>query len=111
MAKQQYIDMAILEAKKSNMTHKHGAVIVYKGDVIACGHNTAVSFMLHKYSIHAEVDVIRKLKGKFDEAMFAKCDLYVVRINNVGEMRYSKPCSDCARTASLYGVGRVYYSV
>jgi len=39
-----------------------------------------------------------------------KADLYVIRINNTGELRNSKPCKECVCAMKVAGIKRVFYS-
>lgn len=108
----QFIDSAILEARKSNMGQKHGVVIVYKGKIVAKGYNHYIDYYNHLFSIHAEVHVLMKLKKlKID---YSLCDMYVVRIGNnncTSDLRISKPCANCAKTIIKYGIRNIYYSI
>jgi deoxycytidylate deaminase len=108
---QQYINAAILEARKSNMEQKHGCVIVYKGKIIAKGYNHYIDYYNHLFSIHAEVNVLMKLKKLKVE--YNQCDMYVIRISNTLplDLRISKPCSNCAKTIVKYGIRNIYYSI
>jgi tRNA(Arg) A34 adenosine deaminase TadA len=99
-----FISVAITEAKKSKMLHKHGCVIVCKNKIMAKGHN----YMFNKHiSIHAEIDAIKKMHT----TDFAGCTMYVIRISNTNTLKLSKPCSHCAVTINALGIRRVYYSI
>jgi deoxycytidylate deaminase len=115
--KQGFIDHAIKMAQKSTMEHKHGAVIVLHNEIIATGFNHRVDFMCHKYSIHAEVDALLKVKGR-TKAFLDEAEMYVVRIGSFQHtcpdffsVRYSKPCADCQKAIVKYGIRKVYYSI
>lgn len=116
---QQYINAAILEARKSNMDQKHGCVIVYKGKIISKGYNHYIDYYNHLFSIHAEVNVLMKLKKlkitkKWKGAPdYNQCDMYVVRISNTLplDLRISKPCANCAKTIVKFGIRNIYYSI
>lgn len=99
-------------ATKSSMTHRHGAVIVHKNDIISSGYNYSTSYLCHDYSIHAEVSAITKLKGKSKEFL-SECELYVVRIADVsykGILKYSKPCDKCKEAIEKFNIKKIYYS-
>lgn len=103
-----YLNIAAQIAMNSVMNHKHGAIIVYKKDIIAVGFNHLQS----TFSVHAEIDAISKIKGK-DKDILTKCELYVVRIgpkkfNNT--LKYSKPCSDCQNYIEKRGIKKIFYS-
>ena len=55
------------------------------------------------YSIHAELDAIRKIPYGFEDA----CTLYSVRHN----MRLARPCEKCLKVISRTGITRVVFTV
>lgn len=90
---------------------RHGCVIVRDNEIISEGYNHTHTHMYHKFSIHAEVDAISKLKH--NRRLMASCDLYVVRVgrDSMGNpLKYSKPCPDCIKAIQKCGIKRVYYS-
>mgnify|MGYP001180524553 FL=1 len=110
-----YLNEAANYAKHSNLTHKHGCVIVYNDTIISCGHNKKHP-SLKKFSIHAEIDAVNKLNRKYkNKKTISKCSLYVVRIRNgLSEedcLKMSKPCMNCANKIHKIGIRKVYYSV
>jgi deoxycytidylate deaminase len=108
---QQFFDKAAEVAKYSTMQQKHGAVVIYKNKVIACGFNYMVSHLNDNNSIHAEVAAISQVfKNK---NILSECDIYVVRIapmiyNNC--LKMSKPCEKCTKFIKKYNVRCTYYS-
>jgi deoxycytidylate deaminase len=95
------------------MTQKHGCVIVLDDEVLSVGHNYHTTHMFHSYSIHAEVDALRKLNKKKYKYLFCRMELYVVRIGSgrfINTLKYSKPCEGCQCAISKYGIQKVYYS-
>lgn len=101
------------QAIKSNMSHKHGAVIVLNDEIISVGYNKFVTHLYNWYSVHAEIDAINKLPKKKFKPSFSKIDMYVVRIgpnsfNN--PLKFSKPCFECEKAISRLGISKVYYS-
>jgi deoxycytidylate deaminase len=103
-----YLDIAAQIALNSDMNHKHGAVIVYKKNIIAIGYN----YYYRNSSIHAEIAAICQLKGKEKEVL-QHCELYVVRIapkkfNNI--LKYSKPCDNCQNYINKKSIKKIYYS-
>ena len=103
-----YLDIAATVALNSNMLQKHGAIIVYKKNIIASGYN----YYLHTYSIHAEIAAIAELKGK-EKDILSECELYVVRIgpdkyNN--PLKYSKPCFNCQHAINKHCIRKTFYS-
>jgi deoxycytidylate deaminase len=105
-----YFSKASKIAEKSSMTHQHGCVIVSdEGNILSCGYNKMEDFMCHKYSIHAEIDAICKVKK--NKSILQQSTMYIVRISKRGiALKYSKPCSDCQKMIEKYGIKRVYYS-
>lgn len=90
---ERFLKMASGVALTSKCRFKHGAVVVHHGKVLASSPNVSKNNPLnvdHKHcSIHAEVRALRK-------AGFPKrATVYVARINNLGEERFSKPCNGC----------------
>ena len=102
-----FIDVAIKEATKSTMLHKHACVIVNKNKIVACAHNV---YLHHTaYSIHAETNAIKQLK-KLTQKEIKDCAMYVVRIGPNMTMKYSKPCHKCMQSINALGISKVYYS-
>lgn len=131
-----YFNTCMSIAHRSNLTHKHGCIIVKDGVIISKGYNYKLSNdsstrykedMKNMYSIHAEVSTIKKVKKKD----LRNCEMYVVRIGpstNVHEpkinngfsldqkkknyiVKYSHPCQHCSDLINQFGIRRVYYSV
>lgn len=105
-----FLEVAANVALNSVMNHKHGAVIVYKKNIIAVGFNYCNSNS--NLSIHAEVAAISQLKGK-EKNILSECDLYVVRIapkkfDNM--LKYSKPCINCQNFICKKNIKTTYYS-
>jgi len=100
-------------AKKSAMTHKHGAIIVRNNEIIAEGINHMAPFLMHKYSVHAEVDALYKLRNK-SKKFLEDCTMLVVRIGPSSknyEFKMSKPCKNCSEAIIKSGIKRVFYSI
>ncbi len=108
---QLFLDIAAQTAKFSTMQQKHGAVVVYKNKVIACGFNYMTHYLNDNNSIHAEVAAISQVfKNK---TILEECDIYVVRIatarfNNC--LKLSKPCDKCTKFINKYNLRCAYYS-
>jgi deoxycytidylate deaminase len=108
---QLFLDIAAETAKFSTMQQKHGAVVVHKNKVIACGFNYITHFLNDNNSIHAEVAAISQVfKNKM---ILEECDIYVVRIatarfNNC--LKLSKPCDKCTKFINKYNLRCAYYS-
>lgn len=105
---QQFLDIAAKIALRSPMLQKHGAVIVYKNEIISRGFN----YFQADYSIHAEVSAIKSVKGKYKNVL-SECEIYVVRIGpnkfqNV--LKYSKPCCNCQNAIIKHNLKKAFYS-
>jgi deoxycytidylate deaminase len=104
-----YIGLASKIAMKSTMTQKHGAIIVYKKEIIATGFNYSINKL---YSIHAEINALTSVK-KNHKHLLPECELYVVRIgpdkfNN--PLKYSKPCFNCQNSIIKCNIKKTFYS-
>ena len=67
---EKFANIALEEAKKSDVLSQHGCVAVLNGKIIARGHNSSRAysgdgFLRNTCSCHAEVDVLRKLYHQF----------------------------------------------
>ena len=101
---------AQIAARSTLCHHRHGCVIVHDGEVIAEGYNHYTTFFEHQYTMHAEVDALRKIKKN---KKISECELYVVRIGTdlMGQpLKYSRPCQHCARAIEKSGLKKVYFS-
>jgi len=106
-----FLSKAAKIAEKSTMLQKHGAIIVYKNNIIASGYNYICSYMNNNYSIHAEVAAISNLFH--NKKLLPLCDIYVVRIAPSSLnycLKNSKPCSSCTNFILKYNLKNIYYS-
>ena len=99
-------------ARKSDMLHKHGCVIVKNGSIISSGFNSTFSNDKKKKcqnitSLHAEMSAI----SNCNKQMICNSDLYIVRFGAGSVLRYSKPCVVCRRKIEKAGIKNVFYSV
>lgn len=126
-------------AQKSNMSHKHGCVIVKNGAVIGSGYNMQINGIIGKgtspltpkpvlgttvlrdiCSLHAEIAAIRNTK----KDLMNDSEMYVVRIGpqklangktnglyGLYSKRYSKPCVICESKIIKSKIKRVFYSI
>lgn len=97
-------------AKRSNMLHKHGCIIVKNGNIVSTGFNQHFTNKKLKEchdttSWHAEIMAIRKCTKE----LLCQSDLYIVRIGT--GFKYSKPCSICSKKIQQLGIRNVYYSI
>lgn len=107
-----WLEYAIKLAHTSVANKRHGCVIVKGGSVIGTGVNKYINkpyFVspehINRCSIHAEVAAIRNAGGRVKGAT-----IYVARINNSGETRYSAPCSKCQKELARYGIRKAIWT-
>lgn len=106
-----FLNLARKVAETSNMKKRHGAVIVRSGRVLAVGVNkfrnhpkqTLAHRIKEDCSTHAEVDALNRCDPR-------GATLYVARINNNGEDRMSRPCTNCAQAIELAGIKKIVWS-
>ena len=105
----EFIDIAIKEAKKSPMYRKHGAVLIYRNKIVGKGHNVYHNYKRKKngkyFSIHAEVMAIKKCNYN----ILDKCVMIVVRVSG-GEQKSSRPCKDCQRYLKKMKIRKILHS-
>ena len=103
-----FFNYAKKEAYKSNLTNKHGCVIVKKGKVISQGHNLNYTIFTNVKSLHAEIMALNKIKYIKD---LSDCDMYVVRVCKVTDnLLFSKPCIYCYPIINKTNIHKIYYS-
>ena len=110
-----FIQAAIDKAHQSPMNHKHGAVIVYRGKIIASGYNYLQQHKTYSHSIHAEVAAIKDLLNnkEYRKIPHYKCELYVVRIGKESmgfPTKMSKPCGNCYKSCKKVGMKTIYWT-
>lgn len=100
------LNAAIELAKLSKCRHKHGAVLIKKGQVIAAGTNIRLqvpSDTNWRYcSIHAE-EYVLSVAG----TQAAGATLYIARVNREGNPLLSLPCNRCSRKLDRARIKRV----
>lgn len=102
-------DMVIATAQKSVMQHRHGAIITQNGEILGQGYNHQTTHLCHQYSCHAEVAAIRSVPKKFRHKL-KDATLIVVRVGNDGNVKLSKPCTNCSEYIEKNGIKKVFYS-
>jgi tRNA(Arg) A34 adenosine deaminase TadA len=105
-----YVEAACKAAENSRMRSMHGAVIVFRGEVIATACNEPMDFKT-KWSVHAELAAIKMVNKR----ILKECEMYVVRIGKPSSsidsyLRYSKPCTHCRDAIINAQIRAVYYS-
>lgn len=98
-------------AKDSKCRIKHGALLVNHGKVVAQfpnkwrNHPSNVSDPKKDSSRHAEAELLRNVKDAQGMTVF------VARVNNLGSIMISKPCSACEELLREAGIKKVIYSL
>ena len=109
-----WMKRAVSEAEKSTYKIKVGAVVFNKNSFVSCGHNYGnrsikkhhPKFRITPNTVHAEVDAI--INAKTD---LKGMSILVIRINNNGEFRMSRPCQHCMAYLKHVGIKNIYYSI
>lgn len=98
-------------ARKSKMCSKHACIIMHDNQIVAEGYNQHFKHFEHKFSLHAEVAALSKVKH-MPKWWLKECRMYVFRVSNTdpGKFRLSKPCPDCEKAILVANVGKVYYT-
>jgi deoxycytidylate deaminase len=102
------LELAVSQALKSPMQHKHGAVIWKKGQIIGAGYNYHVSGSNPKQrqiSIHSEKDCLSGLRG--DQIYGA--DILAIRVKKNGSLSHGAPCKGCKKLLKRKGVRKVFW--
>ena len=104
-----FLNKAAQLALRSNMNQRHGCVVVLNDEIISCGWNHNYNYMYHNFSIHAEMDALRKIKKNVDLSV---AEMYVVRIgpHKYSPLKLSKPCECCTKGIIVRNIGKVFYS-
>jgi deoxycytidylate deaminase len=93
--------------------HRHGAIIVKNGKIVATGINRAVNnpfqveFPKLQAGLHAEVAALNACR-KTD---LTGATIYVARVARDGSQVMSKPCINCQKALIARGVKKVYYTI
>lgn len=109
-----FLDLAVRMAESSDVSFKHGAVVVRGGSVLSVGVNKWKNPMKPdippteydpNISVHAEVDALSRCSDP------RGATIYVARVNKRGEERMSRPCIDCEKALIVAGVKKVIYTL
>lgn len=106
------INAALKESALSTARCRHGAIISKGGRVLARGHN---SYRTHPKwgsgplkTLHAEAAAIRRAVSQGIDVRGAT--IFVVRNDNNGGGRMSKPCKGCQAFIEQYGISKIVYT-
>jgi pyrimidine deaminase RibD-like protein len=106
--KSKYITKAVALAATSRCRYQHGAVIVYRGQIIASGVNKIVNDQTkgwRRSHVHAEVAALLEAGPRA-----AGATMYVARLSADGTPVNSEPCKKCKRYLEKYKVGNVFWT-
>ncbi len=106
--KDEILELAVSQAKKSPMGYLHGAVLFKSNRIIGAGYNWPVAppgGETRRFSIHAERDALKGLRA--DQIYGAS--LLSVRITKNNSLASSKPCKGCMRLLTRKGVDSVFW--
>lgn len=108
--KERFFKLAEKLSEKSNHpSHKHGAVVVRKSQILGIGFNQTKTSPKsnHPWKMkHAELSAV--LNSGLED--LSGCDIYIFRKTKNNEMANSKPCQFCQVMLKSLNVKRVYYS-
>jgi deoxycytidylate deaminase len=107
------LDLAVRTAEASDVTQKHGAVLVKGGRVLSVGmnkwRNRDMILTVNEYSdaltTHAEQDALSRVKDARGAV------IYIARVGKAGEERMSRPCEACAKALMDAGVKQIVYTI
>ena len=97
-------DLAEEVAGKSGQYQRHGAVVVQNGKIVSSGFNKSTGKYPSMHTLHAEMAAIKMCNNVIDS------HVYVVRINNQGQLANSMPCKKCYRFMVKRKIARVWWS-
>lgn len=109
-----FLDIAVRMAESSEVSFRHGAVIVRGGSVLSVGVNKwknvfPLDIPCPEYnpniSIHAEVDALSRCADP------RGATIYIARVNKSGKERMSRPCIDCEKALIKAGIKKVIYTL
>ena len=112
--KRSFLDIAVRMAESSDVSFKHGAVIVRGGSVLSVGVNkwknpvkpdNPTTEYNPNISIHAEVDALSRCNDPRGATIF------IARVNKQGEERISRPCINCEQALIKAGIKKVVYTL
>lgn len=117
------LENAKAAAEVSESVFRHGAVCFRKGKIYGAGCNqyravrwawgtnirdlSGAQSDIRLNNMHAEVAAMHKVRRENLDGS----DVFVVRINKQGELRNSRPCTNCQTAMKRKGIRRCYYSI
>lgn len=112
-----FLDLAIENAKLSEMSKMHGSIIFNNNTIYGTGYNTTTNTFCGYYgapSCHAEMNclkfIISRKKRDHKINMNNKFNILVVRIDSVGNLLDSMPCIMCVKFMQKIGIKNIFYT-
>lgn len=103
--REEIFDLAVSQAKKSTMRHRHGSVIWKSGKILGAGYNFALGAS-RRFSIHSEKDALKGLR--FEQTHGA--NLLCIRLTvSQGLMASSCPCTGCTGLLKRRGLKSLFW--
>ena len=102
------LPLAISQAKKSPMVHKHGAVIFKNKTILGAGfnqHNAPPNDSKRKFSIHSEKNALLGLR----QDQIYGASMLAIRINASGQITSGAPCKGCSKLMKRKGIKKCYW--
>lgn len=106
------LGLAISQAMKSNMQHKHGAVIWKSKTILGAGYNYHMtSPNMHsvnsrrRVSIHSEKDCLNGIRGDYIRG----ASILAVRVTGTGQLSHGSPCVGCKKLLKRKGIAKIFW--
>jgi hypothetical protein len=97
------IHKMINNAQESLTLNKHSAVALKGGKLLAISSNN--------YGIHAEEHIVKSIQLQYYKyKKINKIQIIVIRSDKFGNLKNSKPCSNCIRLMRMIGIRKITYS-
>lgn len=96
------------QAMKSNMQHKHGAVIWKSKTILGAGYNyhiAAPNKSSRRLSIHSEKDCLNGIRGDYIRGS----SILAVRVTRTGQLSHGSPCVGCKKLLKRKGVAKIFW--
>ena len=103
----------------------HVTFAIYRGKLMSIGiNNTKTHPIIKKLNYcsndgedlrniartHSELNCVLKLKNKFPSIYLDDIIFVNIRLDRMGNVRYSKPCNGCTHLMEQVGYKKIYYS-
>jgi tRNA(Arg) A34 adenosine deaminase TadA len=104
MAHVRFVRRAVCAATRASGAFRHGAVVVYKGRVVASGCNRFGAGA--RDSVHAEAATVARVP----RSVLRGATMFVVRVGRDQRLLESRPCTRCQRHLARLGMRCVFYT-